>query len=200
MEDVCCPCSFCGYEFEGAAIRGGDGDQDDICAAKRCDHAEAGDMDDGERDVSGVTLRFICENERLWLRIALLVKHFEASDNMSPCRRVNMSVWEGEEGGKEESRKAAMMRKERDVSARNCQSCADHEQWARSEDKRRGANKGRSRDLWQADVLPRMASGVSRADDARDIPLKMADQCSSPATCYESRLTRANAAAGDHVC
>jgi hypothetical protein len=43
-----------------------------------------GEEDEGE--VSGATLSFICDNERTWLRIALLVKFFAQTDNMSPMR------------------------------------------------------------------------------------------------------------------
>jgi hypothetical protein len=60
----------------------------------RCQGGGGDNEDEGE--VSGATLSFICDNERTWLRIALLVKFFAQTDNMSPMRGprwVHCRVW-----------------------------------------------------------------------------------------------------------
>lgn len=99
MEEAGCPCTDCHYKYERMA---GECDQDDYGGYG--DHVHQEDEDEG--CVSGITLAFICENERLWLRVALLIKYYSEVDNMARgCREMRV---------KEDTRDASM-RKEREV-------------------------------------------------------------------------------------
>jgi hypothetical protein len=82
-----CPAASCNYQFESMTESGGGGQghasshdgQSQPCHSRDHDHGDFG-APEHDDDVPEVTLAFIVENQRLWLRIALVIKHYEAVD------------------------------------------------------------------------------------------------------------------------